>query len=56
MKRRKTRKHWYRQYIGECPVCGRSVGWPRERVYGKKPKRNIYVFVSDRQAYCGCVG
>jgi hypothetical protein len=37
MKRKPTRKHWYRTYIGECVLCGRDEGY-RERVYGKRPK------------------
>jgi len=50
------RRHWYRLYIGECPVCGRDQSY-RERVYGRRPawgKR--YIFLPDAQAYDWCVG
>jgi hypothetical protein len=30
------RRHWYKLYWGECPVCGRDQSH-RERVYGRKP-------------------
>ena len=55
-KRRKIRKHWYRMYVGECPVCGRDKSY-RERVYGQKPRRaaNRYVYLSDQSTYCGCL-
>ena len=37
------RKHWYRWWLGECPVCGRDFTY-RERVYGRKPKDNRKVY------------
>ncbi len=48
--------HWYRQYIGECPVCGRDKSY-RERVAGERPAdpRDRYVHLSDRQTYDGCI-
>lgn len=53
----KIPKHWYRIYIGECPVCGRPKGY-RERVYSRKPKKrqNRYVFLNDTQTYDHCIG
>lgn len=42
-KRKPLPKHWYKQYIAECPVCGKDHS-SRERVYGEKPKnpKEIY--------------
>lgn len=46
------KKHWYKLYYEECPVCGRSDNW-RERVYGRKPKKpSLRIFY--KQAYCYC--
>jgi hypothetical protein len=52
----KKKKHWYRMYVGECPVCGRDAG-SRERVYGKKPKNlsRVYVQLSGRECYDYCL-
>ena len=58
MKRRKPiRKHWYIQYLGECPACGRDKSW-RERVYGRKPKdeRRRCVQLSQKECYDHCIG
>jgi hypothetical protein len=54
--RKKPAKHWYRQYIGECPVCGRDSSF-KERVYGDKPKdmKEVYKQLPDTQTYCGCL-
>lgn len=48
--------HWYRIYIGECPVCGRDASY-RERVYGEKPNdpRERYIWLPDYQTYDGCL-
>jgi hypothetical protein len=56
-KAKRMRKHWYRIYLGECPVCGRQMGW-RERVYGVKPKSFSlrYVYLTDAECYDGCLG
>ncbi len=56
-KKRKHKKHWYRQYMGSCPVCGRNESY-RERVYGKKPKdkKKCYVWLSDFETYDNCLG
>ena len=37
-------KYWYRQYVGECPVCGHNESY-KERVYGEKPTdpKEIYI-------------
>ncbi len=50
-------KHWYRIYIGECPVCGRDKSY-KERVYGEKPedRNEIYKYLSDFQTYDHCGG
>lgn len=34
---RKHRPHWYRLFVGECPVCGHDRSY-RVRVYGRRPK------------------
>lgn len=52
--------HWYRLYVGECPVCGNPRGY-RERVYYKNEPRPMedekrYVYLSDRETYDHCVG
>lgn len=51
------KRYWYRQYVGECPGCGRNAGW-KERVYGKKPKdfRKVYIQLTDAQCYDYCMG
>lgn len=56
-KRRKHEPHWYRQYIGECPVCGRDKSY-RERVYGKRPEKleDRIVYLADSQTYDHCMG
>ncbi len=47
--------HWYRQHIGECPVCGRDKSY-KERVYGEKPKdlKGVYVMIPQNQTYDWC--
>ena len=47
--------HWYRRFVGECPVCGRDAGY-RERVYGKKPTdpRKIWRHLPAEQTYDHC--
>lgn len=54
--KRVKRKHWYRLYVGECPVCGCDQS-SRERVYGKRPakRRDRVVYLSDSASYCGCL-
>jgi hypothetical protein len=53
----KKRKYWYRQYVGECPVCGNNAGY-KERVYGKKPKdlTKVYIELPQSQTYDYCMG
>lgn len=53
-KRRPTGHHWYRMFLGECPVCGRDQSY-RERVYGARPSdKDRYVYLTSQQTYCGC--
>lgn len=54
--KKKPKKHWYRIYVGGCPVCGKDKGF-RERVYGKKPKshRKRYVCLSDQETFDNCI-
>ena len=56
MPKKKKQKYWYRQYVGECPVCGRLASYS-ERVYGKRPKlyKDRVKWLSDTATYCGCV-
>ena len=51
-----SKKYWYRIYIGECPVCGRSKSY-RERVYSPRPEKreDRYVWLSDQETYDGCI-
>ncbi len=52
----KHRKHWYRQYFGCCPVCGRDKSY-KERVYGKRPGiKKRWIHLSDFETYDHCVG
>lgn len=53
----KKKQHWYRIFVGECPVCGSEQSY-RERVYGKRPinPKRRYVYLSDFQTYDGCMG
>jgi hypothetical protein len=55
-KRKPLPEHWYKIYVGECPVCGRDQG-SRERVYGKPPthRKDRYVYLPDSQTYDGCL-
>jgi hypothetical protein len=55
--KKKVKPHWYRQYVGECPVCGSNKSY-RERVYGRKPKdpKKVYIWLSDQETYDWCVG
>lgn len=52
----KASPHWYRIYVGECPVCGRGKD-QRERVAGKPPKKreDRYVSLPDTQTYDHCI-
>lgn len=56
MKTKKKRPHWYKMWIGECPVCGRDRS-VRERQYGRRPKarKNRVVYLTDGQAYDNCI-
>lgn len=55
-KPRKPKKHWYKTFYGECPVCGRDCSY-KVRMYGKKPKRiqSRYEPLPLSVCYCGCV-
>jgi len=49
-------KYWYKQYVGECPVCGRNQGY-KIRVNGKKPKnlKKVYIQLSHLETYDHCL-
>jgi hypothetical protein len=45
-------KYWYKTYIEECPVCGRSDQY-KERQYTEKPEDYLdRVKVYQRYDYC----
>lgn len=54
-KRKPHKPHWYRMYIGECPVCGTDQSY-RERVYGARPEkredRTVYLSQTNTYDYC----
>lgn len=56
LKKQIKKKYWYRQYIGECPVCGRDHSY-KERVYGEKPKedKDRYVYLSQFETFDHCI-
>jgi hypothetical protein len=56
-KRKPHKEHWYKIYIGECPVCGRDQSY-RERVYGSKPEKREerYFYLPDNFTYDHCMG
>jgi hypothetical protein len=52
--KKKKKPHWYRMYIGECPVCGSDKSY-RVRVFGRKPKDHRKRYVQLKQTYDGCM-
>jgi hypothetical protein len=57
MKRKPHRKHWYKYYIGECPVCGRDQSY-KERQYTPKPEHmhERIEYLPDTLTYDHCMG
>jgi hypothetical protein len=57
IKRKPAKKHWYKMYVGECPVCGRDQSF-RERVYGERPedRKDRYEYLPDTFTYDNCMG
>lgn len=55
--RKSHKKHWYKIYLGECPVCGRDKS-SRERVYGERPEdpKDRYEYLPDTITYDNCMG
>ncbi len=55
-KRKTAPKHWYKQYVGECPVCGSDKSY-RERVLGNKPKNPAkrYEQLSGNFCFDNCI-
>lgn len=55
-KRKPVKKHWYKLYLGECPVCGSNKSY-RERVYGRKPKdvKKQVEYIPDATTYDYCL-
>lgn len=57
-KRKSPKPHWYKLYIGECPVCGRDASF-RERVTDvKRPDKleDRIEYLPETQTYCHCMG
>ncbi len=56
VKRKPHKPHWYFQWLGSCPVCGRNAGG-KERRYTPKPTAwsARYEEMSSQEAYCGCL-
>jgi hypothetical protein len=48
--------YWYCTWVGECPVCGRDMGY-KERVYGERPRKELerYKFIPPIECYDGCM-
>ncbi len=48
-------KHWYKIFIGECPVCGSDAGY-RVRMYTERPidVQERYEYLSDTLTYDYC--
>jgi len=50
---RKHKRHWYKQLIYDCPVCGGySV---KVRIYGVKPTNESDRYEYKGTSYCGCL-
>jgi hypothetical protein len=54
--RKVKRPHWYKSFVGECPVCGRDASY-RQRVYGRRPRdrRRRHVQLPDTYTYDHCL-
>lgn len=55
-KRKPLPPHWYKQYVGECPVCGADASY-KERVYGEKPAdpAERYEAIPDKLTFDNCI-
>jgi len=54
VKRKPLPPHWYKNYIEECPVCGRGRQW-RERQFTPAPeKHSMERWDYDGMAYDWC--
>lgn len=53
--KRSSKPHWYRIYVGECPVCGRDHGY-RLRMYTERPAdiQDRYEYLPDNDTYDHC--
>ena len=50
------KQHWYRTFVGECPVCGKNASY-KERIYGPKPLNftKRYVTLDNTVTYDFCL-
>lgn len=55
-KRKPLPPHWYKHYIGECPVCGSDKSY-RVRVMGKRPENHEdrYEWIPDTITFDNCI-
>jgi len=49
-------RHWYRFFVGECPVCGRDQSY-RQRIYSPRPidPADRVVHLLDVETYDQCM-
>jgi hypothetical protein len=49
-------RHWYKMFVGGCPVCGKDQSY-RVRIYGKRPEKieDRYVQLSYADTYDNCL-
>ena len=47
--------HWYKIYVGECPVCGRNKSY-RERMFTPRPEgiEDRYEYLQETETYDYC--
>lgn len=50
------RKHWYKFFIGECPVCGSEQSY-KVRQYSEKPVdiKDRYIYLDNFETYDHCM-
>lgn len=54
MTKKPRRARWYLQYVGECPICGRSKSY-KEAMYTRPPKKEKrYKSIPDFLTYDYC--
>lgn len=50
------KQHWYKIFIGECPVCGCDASY-RVRQYGQKPTdpKKTHILLDHKETYDYCL-